>query len=571
MTEGFDWVFHFLPAITKYHLLLVTLVGYVATIGGYTAVFPVFAQYKPPARCPTELDLNPNLSGLNFTFNEINDLTKVVQEPFKECEYYEMDFSSCPENQKDEFLQCARNLTKDTTLSCTADEAIFDTSQFTSTVPTEFHLACGSQLNGLATSLSFIGLFIGAGTGGYMSDKYGRKTTIMVGIFLNGVGFLCQALVPSYAAFVFFRILVQGANQAAYLTFTVYCCEIVGPEGRAYTGMIPNFTFAIGYMIMSWFSMLFPDWRQLTLFITALTFPFLLTWWLWPESPRYLYQSGKFEEAEKVMKHFFKKCGMNWGSEEAALLVNTEAAVLEKLKEKCKSQEKEESENSETSSVKTYSAIDLFRSGAPLAKTSLIICYQFIAITCAYYGLSFGAGSLPGSVYLNNVINGAVEVIAYVIAFFLLNVIGRKALLTGPLIFSGSAMIIGMLLTKFVVGAWVPEVYRWLMFAGKLGVSCAFAVIWIYASELFPTVVRTNAVGLGSMAGRIGGIVSPFILEMGASIPWLPPLIFGTVTISAGIALLALPETLGMSMLNTIPDANEFYMKKNTKKSEIQK
>lgn len=48
--SGFDWVFHFLPAITKYHLLLVTLVGYVATIGGYTAVFPVFAQYKPPAR-----------------------------------------------------------------------------------------------------------------------------------------------------------------------------------------------------------------------------------------------------------------------------------------------------------------------------------------------------------------------------------------------------------------------------------------------------------------------------------------------------------------------------------------
>ncbi|CAG5112533.1 Oidioi.mRNA.OKI2018_I69.chr2.g6740.t1.cds [Oikopleura dioica] len=107
------------------------------------------------------------------------------------------------------------------------------------------------------------------------------------------------------------------------------------------------------------------------------------------------------------------------------------------------------------------------------------------------------------------------------------------------------------------------------MFAGKLGVSCAFAVIWIYASELFPTVVRTNAVGLGSMAGRIGGIVSPFILEIGGSIPWLPPLIFGTVCITAGISLLLLPETLGMSMLNTIPDANEFYLKKTKKQSTI--
>ena len=70
----------------------------------------------------------------------------MVQEPFKECEYYAMDFSSCPENHKDEFLQCAGNLTKETIASCSADEAIFDTSQFTSTVPTEFHLACGSQV-----------------------------------------------------------------------------------------------------------------------------------------------------------------------------------------------------------------------------------------------------------------------------------------------------------------------------------------------------------------------------------------------------------------------------------------
>lgn len=71
----------------------------------------------------------------------------MVQEPFKECEYYKMDFSFCQEeSQKVEFIQCAENLTRDETASCTADEAIFDTSQFTSTVPTEFHLACGSQV-----------------------------------------------------------------------------------------------------------------------------------------------------------------------------------------------------------------------------------------------------------------------------------------------------------------------------------------------------------------------------------------------------------------------------------------
>jgi hypothetical protein len=64
----------------------------------------------------------------------------------------------------------------------------------------------------------------------------------------------------------------------------------------------------------------------------------------------------------------------------------------------------------------------------------------------AYYGLSYGAGDLPGDIFVNNVINGAVEVAAYVASFFLLNVLGRRMLTAGPLLFSGVCMIGGMLL-----------------------------------------------------------------------------------------------------------------------------
>lgn len=51
------------------------------------------------------------------------------------------------------------------------------------------------------------------------------------------------------------------------------------------------------------------------------------------------------------------------------------------------------------------------------------------------------------------------------------------------------------------------------MFGAKLGVSGSFAVIWIYGAELFPTEIRGNALGLGSMVGRIGGICAPFVNE----------------------------------------------------------
>ena len=107
--------------------------------------------------------------------------------------------------------------------NCNHTEAIFDTSQFTSTVPSEFHLACGrTSLNSLATSLSFIGLFFGAMFAGYFSDKYGRKLTIVISIALNVIFWVLQGWIPTYPMFVILRILVQGSNQAAYLTYNCY-------------------------------------------------------------------------------------------------------------------------------------------------------------------------------------------------------------------------------------------------------------------------------------------------------------------------------------------------------------
>ncbi len=43
----------------------------------------------------------------------------------------------------------------------------------------------------------------------------------------------------------------------------------------------------------------------------------------------------------------------------------------------------------------------------------------------------------------------------------------------------------------------------------KIAMAGCFAVIYNYTAELFPTVVRTSAVGLCSMAARFGGMLTP--------------------------------------------------------------
>jgi len=79
-----------------------------------------------------------------------------------------------------------------------------------------------------------------------------------------------------------------------------------------------------------------------------------------------------------------------------------------------------------------------------------------------YYGLSFAAGSLPGSIYINNVISGVVELVAYILTYFTLDKLGRKKLTAGPLILAGFSMILGEYYSKF------PMIFRLLQKFSKI-------------------------------------------------------------------------------------------------------
>merc|ERR1711997_206406 len=85
-----------------------------------------------------------------------------------------------------------------------------------------------------------------------------------------------------------------------------------------------------------------------------------------------------------------------------------------------------------------------------------------------------------------------------------------------------------------------------LSIIGKFGATCSFTIIFIYTSEMYPTEIRSTAVGSSSTCARIGGILAPQVANLNTVWVPLPLLIMGGSSLIGGlVALLNLPETLG--------------------------
>lgn len=96
------------------------------------------------------------------------------------------------------------------------------------------------------------------------------------------------------------------------------------------------------------------------------------------------------------------------------------------------------------------------------------------------------------------------------------------------------------------------------VFIGKLFIAGSFAVIYNYSAELFPTVVRNSAMGLGSMCARLAGAFTPLITLLDSFNPKIPAIVFGVVSLISGLWVLMLPETNNQPMPESIEDGENF-------------
>jgi MFS transporter, OCT family, solute carrier family 22 (organic cation transporter), member 4/5 len=90
---------------------------------------------------------------------------------------------------------------------------------------------------------------------------------------------------------------------------------------------------------------------------------------------------------------------------------------------------------------------------------------------------------------------------------------------------------------------------------GRFGIAASFNMIFLYTTELFPTIVRSAALGTCSLVARFGGIAAPQIILLRRLDSSIPSIIFGVFAILGMLAAALLPETKGVVIADDLEGA----------------
>ena len=156
----------------------------------------------------------------------------------------------------------------------------------------------------LITVMSSVGNWIASAPTGFLCDKYGRKSVIIITHVLVAYFGILTAFVPSYTWLVILRfilgIVAVSGNQAA-----TYSVEFMPVRSRSAAVMLLNIYWTFGILLLVLLCYLVIPvlgWRVLAFLSSTIIIIIPLYYPIIPSSPRFLIGRGRIKDASKVLK-----------------------------------------------------------------------------------------------------------------------------------------------------------------------------------------------------------------------------------------------------------------------------
>ncbi|WP_018135132.1 sugar porter family MFS transporter [Acaricomes phytoseiuli] len=420
-------------------------------------------------------------------------------------------------------------------------------------VESQFELS--PTVTGFAVASALLGCAVGAYLAGRIADRYGRRTTMLVGATM----FLISALGTGWAFavwdLVLWRIVGGLGIGIASVVAPMYIAEISPKLIRGRLASLQQLAITLGI-----FAALLSD----ALFANSAGGagePFWFGWeaWRWmflagavpavvygvlalrlPESPRYLMQKGRDEEAQKIFASL-------WPAEDVTKAVREiRTAISEEIK---------------TRNAKlTGGRLGLL----PIVwiGIALSMFQQFVGINVIFYystTLWRSVGFQESDSLFISVVTSIINVAVTVVAILLVDRVGRRPILLAGSI--GMAVTLGTMALAFsnagevngevaLTGAWGPiALVAANVFVISFGVSWG-PLVWVLLGEIFPNRIRAKALGVAAMAQWISNfaitVSFPVLADMSLTVTYGLYALFALL--SFVFVYFKIPETNGMSL-----------------------
>ncbi|UJR09792.1 hypothetical protein I4U23_014018 [Adineta vaga] len=462
--------------------------------------------------------------------------------------------SQCRQYQKQLSISECQRCFRWTNTSDSSDEPmqactkfVFDRTYYQSTLVEEWMMVCNrTTLKSFAQIVFFFGYMVGSLVFGVLSDKFGRRPIMGVSfIVLTFAAFMC-ALAPnrrlgfeiSYAFFVLGRFLLACATRGIALTGFVIGAEIVGPKQRLFTGIVIEYFFAGGELILLGFAYILRTWRVLNIALAILSIPFLFFYLILPESPRWLLSKGHYAHAERILRRIASENKKPFDADQYERLV----AAEKKRKLSCPHV--------------AHGLWSLLRSKVMII-IGINMSFQWFVQNLVFYGVSQNTGAWLSNPYVAFAAGAIVEIVAYCVVHLVLDRWGRKLpFCTFVFLFGIVAYLVVPIQTMMVTNSQAQITLMFIVnVVLKFLASGSYAIIYIYANELFPTQGRNTCMGICSMVARFGAIIGTLSNDLLARV-WVhfPIVFFGTTSLLAVVFATICPETSNRPLPQTSED-----------------
>ena len=367
---------------------------------------------------------------------------------------------------------------------------------------------------------ALIGSIIGVLFAGILSDKFGRKSTMILSAILFSTSAIGCAVSTDFNQLVIYRIIGGVGIGVVSIISPLYISEVAVAQYRGRLVSLYQLAVTIGFLgaylvnyqllgysmsnpdvSTGWWNLVFVSevWRGMLGMETLPAIMFFIIIFFIPESPRWLILKGKEEKATNILERIYTS------SKEALFQLTETKSVL----------------SSESKSEWKLLLQPGIRK-AVIIGVCIAVLGQFMGVNAVlYYGPSIfeNAGLSGGDSLFYQVLVGLMNTLTTVLALVIIDKVGRKKLVY----YGVSGMVISLVLiaTYFIYGeSWGISSIFLLIFFLFYVFCCAVsicAVVFVLLSEMYPTRVRGLAMSIAGFALWIGtyliGQLTPWMLQ----------------------------------------------------------